>query len=81
VRRPGRVPYGYTAELSPGLDVNAARSAVAGRSPEEARTYFSQRLDLASEPKISISPPWLSTLPLIPARISVRFASTEVRTS
>ncbi|HLF07721.1 MAG TPA: hypothetical protein VI789_00010 [Dehalococcoidia bacterium] len=71
----------YSAELSPGLDIAAARSAVAGRQPAEARAYFKARLDLAKEPEITMSPPWLGTLPLIPARIEVRFASVAARPS
>ena len=50
---------------------------LAGRTPEEAAGYLVSEIDLASgtQAEIALAPSWLSRLPLLPLRITIRTQS------
>lgn len=59
------------------IDPDEVRSAIAGKSPEEAARILQERWSLAAAPDIFRDPQWRNAMPAIPGRIQVRVAYTE----
>ncbi len=57
------------------LDPAQVRSLVLGRTPEEAQARLDGALPLAEPARISLTPPWSTTLPRFPFRIGVNIGS------
>lgn len=68
---------GFRGALSARRQVRSAWSrpdavhAVTGRGLAEAAAILAGRLELASAPRIEVSPPWWGRLPYLPARITL----------
>ena len=58
-------------ELSANISAIKVAGWVQGRTPDIARQRLEENLELASVPKISITPSWWSWLPIAPFRIDV----------
>lgn len=56
------------------IDTAVVSSDVRGLPVEQARSLLSQQLPLAAQPRVSVEPDWLGTLPWLPFRISVTVA-------
>ncbi len=59
------------------IDPDEVRSAIAGKSPEEATRILQERWSLAAAPEIFRDPQWRNAMPAIPGRIQVRVAYSE----
>jgi hypothetical protein len=53
------------------IDTATVSSDVRGLPAEQARSLLSQQLPLAAQPRVSVEPDWLGTLPWLPFRINV----------
>ena len=58
-------------DLRPNISPSQVTSLTQGRSPAIAAQILTENLDLASRPKITISPTWWKWLPIAPFRIEV----------
>ncbi len=59
------------------IDSTQLKQALAGRDPAEAVQYIASETDLAdgTQPQITLSPEWMTRLPLLPMRITIHTQS------
>ncbi len=70
-----RVMASVSGVTAARIDGNAVRDLVRGQPVDEAYAVLVQRLPLAADPGIDISPAWWSRMPYLPLRITVRVAA------
>ncbi|MDQ7030036.1 MAG: baseplate J/gp47 family protein [Ardenticatenia bacterium] len=70
-----RVTATVTGVTAARIDGNAVRDLVRGQPVDEAYAVLVQRLPLAADPGIDLSPAWWSRMPYLPLRITVRVAA------
>lgn len=70
-----RVSAEVTGVTAARIDGNQVRELVRGQPVDEAYALLVQRLPLAADPGIELTPSWWSRMPYLPLRITVRVAA------